>query len=193
MDPNAPSTKEWSGLKLKDVFRVIKAKMTSVTAKYCASGNGGEIYFWNFCGGQATLYYFHLVWESMPFYSALVRLTPGGLESESSSPAGSSLGASSPFVIHKNKRSRSEYSSPAGASLTIEEEEYLRKKSKLADVQLGKETVLTESTIRQELISLYTSLNNVQEGTEFHTFLQTEKEGLLVKLAQFRSAQNTNV
>ena len=73
----------------------------------------------------------------------------------------SSLGASSPFVIHKNMRSRSEYSSPAGsslgASLTIEEEEYLSKKSKLADVQLGKETVLTESTIRQELISLYTS------------------------------------
>ena len=90
--------------------------------------NGGEIYFWNFCGGQATLYYFHLVWESMPFYSALVRLTPGGLECESSSPASSSLGASSPFVIHKNKRSRSEYPSPAGsslgASLTIEEEEY---------------------------------------------------------------------
>ena len=103
--------------------------------------------FWNFCGGQATLYYFHLVWESMPFYSALVRLTPGGLECESSSPASSSLGASSPFVMHKNKRSRSEYPSPAGsslgASLTIEEEEYLRKKRKLADVQLGKETVLS--------------------------------------------------
>ena len=111
--------------------------MMSVTAKYCASGNGGEIYFWNFCGGQATHYYF----------------------------------------------------SSLGASLTIEEEEYLRKKSQLADVQLGKETVLTESTIRQELISLYTSLSNVPEGTEFHTFLQTEKEGLLVKLAQYRSEQ----
>jgi hypothetical protein len=81
MDPNNTSTRDRTALKLQQVFNSIRAKMTVCTAKYCASGNGGEIPFWNFCGGEATLLYWHLVWEDNSFYNALIRLIPGGKES----------------------------------------------------------------------------------------------------------------
>jgi hypothetical protein len=94
-DPNPPISVPRTGEKLKDVFRAIKAKMTSITAMYEKSGNGGEIPFYNFCNGEAIYLYWHKVqvltftidylydaqvWEHNPFYNALVRLTPGGME-----------------------------------------------------------------------------------------------------------------
>jgi hypothetical protein len=163
MDPNSPSSRERTGLKLRDVYRSIRANMNKVTAEYTASGNGGQNPFWSFCNGKAILLYHHLAWGDKPFYGAIVRLAPGRIESGLS-------------PVTPQKRPLPSLDSPSSSvsegdsSVYALEIAYPQKKMKLADTQIksAKLTILGEkieklTTLKSQCTEnseLYTSVNS---------------------------------
>ena len=161
LDPNSPSSYERAGVKLRTVFTAIRAQMTKIMAKYQASGNGGERPFYDFCGGQATLLYFHLVWENLPVYGALIRLTPGAQESGveiSNNPSTPTTSASSlhspPFNLNR-KRERT--------NVEELEETYLVKKTKLAEEHLKAAQL---QLVNDKLLKLDSAMQRCADNTD---------------------------
>ena len=155
LDPNSiPPEGAVDGRKVQAIFNSMKRGMSQVLLKYGASGNGGEKPFWGFCDGQALIYYWHLVWQSLAFYRALSRTIPGASES----------GVARQRGVKRPSGEISLVQSP-------EEKGYYISKTNLA----------TFRTLEAKRLSVQNELARTTEGTEVHGKLSQVLDDLTEK------------